>query len=81
MKNSIGDLRNHLFAALEGLADTEHPLDIDRARAIAEVGRVIIETAKAETQFLEVTGGTQGTGFIAQGEPAPPRPRLASGGR
>lgn len=83
MKNKIEDLRNHLFAALEGLADTEKPMELDRARAIADVARVIIDSAKAETQFLEVTGRRDGSGFIPtpEIEGGLARPRLASGGR
>lgn len=82
MKNKIDDLRNHLFAALEGLADTEHPMEIERAKAIADIGRVIIDSAKAEVAFIQATGASSGTGFISLPEEAPPvRPRLASGGR
>lgn len=83
MKNKIEDLRNHLFAALEGLADKENPMELDRAKAIADVARVIVDSAKAEVAFLNATGARNGTGFIPQpeigGEPA--RPRLAAGGR
>lgn len=65
MKNRISDLRNHLFAALEGLSDKEQPMELERARAIAEVAQVIINSAKVEVDFLR-TGGTlgEGTGFI-----------------
>jgi hypothetical protein len=56
MKNSIVDLRNHLFATIEGLCDKEHLIDIERARAIAGVAGKIIETAKVEVKFLEATG-------------------------
>lgn len=81
MKNKIEDLRNHLFAALEGLADQEKPMEIERAKAIADVARVIVESAKAEVQFLVATGGTKGTGFIAlpEDDAATTRPRLAVG--
>lgn len=82
MKNKIEDLRNHLFAALEALApDAEKPMELDRAKAIADVARVIIESAKAETHFLEVTGKSEGTGFIPtpEIEAMLSRPRLASG--
>jgi hypothetical protein len=81
MKNKIEDLRNHLFAALEGLADKDNPLELDRARAIADVGRVIVDTAKAEVAFINATGNRQGTGFIPvpAGEATPSRPKLASG--
>lgn len=69
MKNKIEDLRNHLFAALEALADHDKPMELDRARAIADVARVIVDSAKAEVQFLSVTGRRDGTGFITLPEP------------
>lgn len=89
MKNKIEDLRNHLFATLEALSDKENPMDLDRARAIADVGRVLVDSAKVEVQFLDVVGGgrsgKQGTGFIPlpAGEQAPPERQLSavSGGR
>ncbi len=40
MSHTIEDLRNRLFAALDGLADKKEPMEIDRARAIADVARV-----------------------------------------
>ncbi len=64
MSNKIEDLRDHLFATLAALRDPEKPMDVDRARAIAEVGRTVIDSAKAEIEFLKVTGSRQGTGFI-----------------
>jgi hypothetical protein len=63
VKNKIEDLRNHLFATLEDLRDKEQPLDIERAKAIAEVAQVIVDSAKAENTFIQITGG-DGTGFI-----------------
>lgn len=82
MKNKIEDLRNHLFAALEGLSDPDKPMEIERAKAIADVARVVVDSARAEIQYLNVVGGTKGTGFIAvPEEEQPQRPRLASGGR
>lgn len=64
MKNKIEDLRNHLFATIEGLLDEEKPMDIERAKAVAEVGKVIVESAKTEVMFLKATGKDSGTGFI-----------------
>lgn len=65
MKNKIEDLRNHLFATLEALSDTENPMDLDRAKAICEVGQVIINSAKVEVDFINKVGGV-GTNFIPQ---------------
>ena len=64
MKNKINDLRDHLFATLEALQDTENPMDIDRARAISEVAGTIVASAKVEVDYLKVTGALHGSGFI-----------------
>ena len=72
--NNITDLRQHLFAALRGLSDKENPLDIARAKAVAEVSQTIINTVRAETDFMRVTGQNIGTGFITA-QPQPERPQ------
>jgi hypothetical protein len=58
-KNKIGDLRDHLFAQLEALRDTDANLDqeINRAKSVAEVARVIIESAKVEVETLMIDRG------------------------
>lgn len=52
-------------------------MELERARAIAEVAQVIINSAKVEVDFLR-TGGTlgEGTGFIEGDakEPGEPQP-------
>lgn len=52
--NKIEDLRNHLFATLEGLRDKDNPMDIERAKAISQVAQTIIETAKVEFKYVEL---------------------------
>lgn len=65
MKNKMTDLRNHLFATLEALQDTDHPMDIDRAKAIAEVGKVLVDSAKVEVMFINaMDGDAKTTGFM-----------------
>jgi hypothetical protein len=79
MKNKIEDLRNHLFAALEGLSDKDAPMEIERAKAIADVARVVVDSAKAEIAFIAATGKREGTGFISlPEEERVSRPRLAA---
>lgn len=81
-KAGIESLREELFSALRALRDPKEPLDIERARAIADLGRVLVDSAKAENDFLRITGEQRGTGFIAAPElPAPPpgAPRLVRG--
>ena len=51
MKNTLGDLNNHLFLTLERLNDEELSGDklveeIQRARTIANVSRQIIDTGR-----------------------------------
>jgi hypothetical protein len=84
-KNKIEDLRNHLFEALEQLKDPEKPMDIERAKAISDVAKRVIDSAKVEVDYLRVTGQVAGSGFIPAdrqlpgAQPAPgPRRRLAS---
>jgi hypothetical protein len=64
MKNTMGDLRNHLFETLEALKDTDKPMEIDRALAVAEVADKIIETAKVEVAFIKVTGSSGEGSFV-----------------
>jgi len=63
MKNKIEDLRNHLFSTIEALLDEDKPMDIERAKAVADVAQVMINSAKVEVEFMKTTGGL-GSGFI-----------------
>ena len=64
MKNKIEDLRNHLFATLEALQDPEKPMEIERAKVVADVSQVIINSAKVEIEFMKQVDGAKPTGFI-----------------
>ena len=57
-KNKISDLRDHLFAALEGLADPDQPMDVGRARAISEVAQTIIDSARVEVELVKAVGAS-----------------------
>lgn len=83
MKNKIEDLRNHLFGTLEALADPDKPMALDRAREIANVAQVLINSAKVEVAFIEAVGAKQGSGFIPQAasEPGPAPVTGPSGNR
>lgn len=77
--HDITGLRGHLFETLAALRDKGEPMDIDRARAIAEVARGIVDSAKVEVEFIKATGA-KGSGFIAELEPPKPgQPRLVKG--
>jgi hypothetical protein len=84
VKNKIEDLRNHLFETLEALKDKEHPMPLDRAKAVSDVAQTIINSAKVEVDFIRAIGAQQGSGFIPQLEekpvnPGKPQPRLIKG--
>lgn len=55
-RKTIDDLRAALFATLDGLKDGS--VSIDQARAINEVGKTLVDTAKVEIDFLRATDGT-----------------------
>jgi hypothetical protein len=55
MKNKLEDLRDHLFATLEALQDEEKPMALDRAKAIADVAQVLINSAKVEVDYVRAT--------------------------
>lgn len=84
MKNKITDLRNHLFEVIEAMKDAEKPMDIERAKAIADVAQVIVNSAKVEVDFLRMRGEYEesGTAFLEpqhEIEPLPGAPRLIRG--
>jgi len=77
--NNIDDLRAHLFDTLKALKDKDKPMDLDRARAVADVARVIVDSAKVEVDFLKVTGAIRSTNFLPDAgddETAPEARRL-----
>lgn len=78
-KNKIEDLRNLLFETMERLMDDDDKMDVDRARAVAQVGSAIVETGKAELQYLQLVGRGRSS-FIEIEPPEPPEPvaRLAA---
>lgn len=76
-KNKINDLRDHLFETLEALRDKDEPMDIARAKAVADVAKVIVESAKVEVDFLKATGGLPASGFIPE-EAIQPRRQLTA---
>lgn len=60
MKIKIEDLRDHLFAQIERLGDDDvvkgEGLDreINRAKAMSEVAKTLIDSARVEIDFLKV---------------------------
>lgn len=52
----INALRAELLATLADLRNREQPMEPDRARAVAQVASVLVDSAKVEVDYLKVTG-------------------------
>jgi hypothetical protein len=71
-QNTLEDLRNHLFAQLEDLRDAgkddkdskKLEAELARAKAVCQVASTIIDSARVEVQYEEVTGGRDGRKFF-----------------
>ena len=53
-KNKIQDLRDHLFETIELLKDEDSKMTVEKAKAIADVSQVIINSSKLEIEFVKV---------------------------
>ena len=60
-RNKITDLRDHLFEVIELLKDKESDMTIEKAKAIAGVASVIVESAKIEADLIKSLGGNETT--------------------
>lgn len=65
MKNTLGDLNNHLFAQLERLGDEglkpeELESEIERSKAITDVSKSIISNAGLQLNALKLKAEYQG---------------------
>lgn len=69
----INDLRQHLMATLASLRDRDNPMEPDRARAIAQVATVLVDTAKVEVDYLKATGQDR-AGFLEEPATVPALP-------
>lgn len=69
--STMAELRAALMGTLGDLRNREQPLDVDRAKAIAQVASVLVETAKVEVDYLKATGGIKSE-FIEPEQALPP---------
>jgi hypothetical protein len=74
---NIEDLRTELLGTLKDLRNREAPMEPDRARAIAQVAGVLVDTARVEIDFIKATDA-EGSGFIPMKPAEAEKPKLAS---
>lgn len=77
--STITDMREHLMQTLAALRDRENPMDVDRARAVAQVASVLVDSAKVEVDYIKATGAEGDSLFISPLNSSPDR-LLANGG-
>ena len=55
MNNHIDTVRSALLETLADLRDKKNPMDIARAKAVAEVAGVLVDTARVENDYMKLT--------------------------
>jgi hypothetical protein len=53
MSKTIEDLREHLFATIQGVRDGS--VSVEQAKTVSELSQVIVNTAKVEVDFVRAT--------------------------
>jgi hypothetical protein len=69
MSTHISELRTELLATLRDLRNRTNPMEPDRARAVAQVAAVMVDTARVEVDYIKATG--QDTSNFIDGLKAP----------
>jgi hypothetical protein len=59
----ITQVRQSLLDTLADLRNRENPMDIERAKAVATVASVLVDTAKVENEYIKITGQDR-SGFL-----------------
>ncbi|MDR5761915.1 hypothetical protein [Caballeronia sp. LZ035] len=77
MSNNISTVRQHLLDTLADLRNRDNPMEVERARAVADVARVLVDSAKVEVDFIKASGAT-GSDFM-QADEATAAPQLPNG--
>lgn len=72
MSHTINDLRAALFAQLDNLRNPARDVDqeVNRARAITDVSRTILESAKIEIEHSRMLGGVTVEFLATESTPA-----------
>ncbi|MDP1686851.1 hypothetical protein [Hydrogenophaga sp.] len=74
----ITQMREHLMETLASLRDRANPMEPDRARAIAQVASVLVDTAKVEVDYIKATGADR-SDFLEMPATAPGLPNVPEG--
>lgn len=75
-KTHIDEVRAALMGTLNDLRDKDKPMDVDRARAIAQVATVLVDSARVENDYLKITGQDRSQFLEAPKDDVPVIPRV-----
>lgn len=75
----IDKVRSMLLDTLADLRNRDQPMEVDRARAVAQVASVLVDTARVEVEYLKATGSDV-SAFLAAPPDAESTTRLTSTG-
>jgi hypothetical protein len=70
----INEIRQSLLDTLKDLRSKEQPMDIERAKAVATVASVLVDTARVENDYLKITGQDK-SNFLESAPDVPTFPR------
>ncbi|VVE60146.1 hypothetical protein PCA31118_00137 [Pandoraea captiosa] len=80
MSNNISTVRQALLDTLADLLNRDNTMEIERARAVADIARVIVDSAKVEPNYLKVTGQSE-TPLLDHPDSPPALPNGITGSR
>ena len=69
----IEQLRAELLGTLAELRNRQNPMEPERAKAIATVAAVLVDSARVEVEFLRVTKNDESQFLGSREKPEPPR--------
>lgn len=78
MTPHITQMREHLMETLASLRDRENPMEPDRARAVAQVASVLVDTAKVEIDYIKAVGADR-SDFLEAAPTVPSLPSASTG--
>lgn len=61
---TLENVRLHLLNTLADLRNPEAPMEIERAKAVAQVAGVLVDTAKVEVDYIKACGGKDSSHFL-----------------
>ena len=72
-KPNMEDLRDHLFTQLNRLdnkdiSEEELEKEIKRAKAVRNIADAVIDTARVEVKFIEITGNKESSNFLVKND-------------